>query len=277
MKNLHKSPDTGVPAALSTGHRHYLRHYHFHRLLVIFFRIFLLTGFLFLWEFCASHQIIDSFIFSSPSKIMNALLLMISDHSIFLHLGVTLYETFVSFFLVIFVSILFAILLWYSNNLSEILEPYLVVLNSLPKSALAPLLIVWLGATKTTIIVTGMSVAIFGSILNLYTSFRSTDPGKIKLIYTLRGNHLHVLTKVILPYSIPAIISNMKVNIGLCLVGVIIGEFLAAKEGLGYLIIYSSQVFKMDWLLMSICILCVFAIFLYALIDFGEKIYFKHF
>ena len=277
MKNLHKSPGTGAPAALSKGHLHYLRHYHFHRLLVIFFRIFLLTGFLFLWEFCASHQIIDSFIFSSPSKIMNALLLMISDHSIFLHLGVTLYETFVSFFLVIFVSILFAILLWYSNNLSEILEPYLVVLNSLPKSALAPLLIVWLGATKTTIIVTGMSVAIFGSILNLYTSFRSTDPGKIKLIYTLRGNHLHVLTKVILPYSIPAIISNMKVNIGLCLVGVIIGEFLAAKEGLGYLIIYSSQVFKMDWLLMSICILCVFAIFLYALIDFGEKLYFKHF
>ena len=277
MKNLHKSLGTGAPAALSTGHRHYLRHYHFHRLLVIFFRIFLLTRFLFLWEFCASHQIIDSFIFSSPSKIMNVLLLMISDHSIFLHLGVTLYETFVSFFLVIFVSILFAILLWYSNNLSEILEPYLVVLNSLPKSALAPLLIVWLGATKTTIIVTGMSVAIFGSILNLYTSFRSTDPGKIKLIYTLRGNHLHVLTKVILPYSIPAIISNMKVNIGLCLVGVIIGEFLAAKEGLGYLIIYSSQVFKMDWLLMSICILCVFAIFLYALIDFGEKIYFKHF
>lgn len=277
MKNLHKSLGTGAPAALSTGHRHYLRHYHFHRLLVIFFRIFLLTGFLFLWEFCASHQIIDSFIFSSPSKIMNVLLLMISDHSIFLHLGVTLYETFVSFFLVIFVSILFAILLWYSNNLSEILEPYLVVLNSLPKSALAPLLIVWLGATKTTIIVTGMSVAIFGSILNLYTSFRSTDPGKIKLIYTLRGNHLHVLTKVILPYSIPAIISNMKVNIGLCLVGVIIGEFLASKEGLGYLIIYSSQVFKMDWLLMSICILCVFAIFLYALIDFGEKLYFKHF
>lgn len=263
MKNLHKSLGTGAPAALSTGHRHYLRHYHFHRLLVIFFRIFLLTGFLFLWEFCASHQIIDSFIFSSPSKIMNALLLMISDHSIFLHLGVTLYETFVSFFLVIFVSILFAILLWYSNNLSEILEPYLVVLNSLPKSALAPLLIVWLGATKTTIIVTGMSVAIFGSILNLYTSFRSTDPGKIKLIYTLRGNHLHVLTKVILPYSIPTIISNMKVNIGLCLVGVIIGEFLAAKQGLGYLIIYGSQVFQMDMVVMSIILLCIMSAALY--------------
>ena len=277
MKNLHKSPGTGAPAALSTGHRHYLRHYHFHRLLVIFFRIFLLTGFLFLWEFCASHQIIDSFIFSSPSKIMNALLLMISDHSIFLHLGVTLYETFVSFFLVIFVSILFAILLWYSNNLSEILEPYLVVLNSLPKSALAPLLIVWLGATQATIIVAGMSVAIFGSILNLYTGFQGIDSEKIKLIYTLHGNRLHALTKVVIPGSIPTIISNMKVNIGLCLVGVIIGEFLAARNGLGYLIIYSSQVFKMDWLLMSIVILCIMAMGLYSLINFLDKLYQKRF
>ena len=159
---------------------------------------------------------------------------MSGDGSLFLHTKVTLYETLVSFLLVIGISFLTATLLWIFPTVSEILEPWLVVLNSLPKSALAPLLIVWLGATKTTIIVTGMSVAIFGSILNLYTSFRSTDPGKIKLIYTLRGNHLHVLTKVILPYSIPAIISNMKVNIGLCLVGVIIGEFLAAKEGLGY-------------------------------------------
>lgn len=170
---------------------------------------------------------------------------MVADRSIFLHLGVTLYETIVSFLLVIVFSILTAVLLWFSKKLSEILEPYLVVLNSLPKSALAPLLIVWLGATRTTIIVAGMSVAIFGSILNLYTSFMSADPGKMTLIYTLGGKRHQVLTKVVLPSSIPAIISNMKVNIGLCLVGVIIGEFLAAKEGLGYLIIYSSQVFKM--------------------------------
>ena len=118
------------------------------------------------------------------------------------------------------------------------------MLNSLPKSALAPLLIVWLGANQTTIIIAGMSVAIFGSILNLYTSFTTIDEEKIKLIYTLHGTRHHALTKVVLPSSIPAIISNMKVNIGLCLVGVIIGEFLAARNGLGYLIIYSSQVFK---------------------------------
>ncbi|MDD3403137.1 MAG: ABC transporter permease subunit, partial [Hespellia sp.] len=150
-------------------------------------------------------------------------------------------------------------------------DPYLVVLNSLPKSALAPLLIVWLGANQTTIIVAGMSVAIFGSILSLYTSFINVDPDELKLIYTLHGNRFHALTKVILPSSVPSMISTMKINIGLCLVGVVIGEFLAARNGLGYLIIYSSQVFKMDWLLMSICLLCIMAIGLYAVIGLFEK------
>ena len=202
---------------------------------------------------------------------------MILDETIFLHMGVTLYETILSFLLVIAASILIAVCLWFSPRLSKILDPYLVVLNSLPKSALAPLLIVWLGASRTTIIVAGMSVAIFGSILNLYASFATVDPGKIKLIYTFRGSRLQALVKVVLPSSIPAIISNMKVNIGLCLVGVIIGEFLAARSGLGYLIIYSSQVFKMDWLLMSIVLLCFMAMALYALINLLEKWCSRHF
>ena len=151
-------------------------------------------------------------------------------------------------------------------KISEILDPYFVVLNSLPKSALAPLLIVWLGANTTTIIIAGMSVAIFGSVLSLYTTFESVDQGKLWLIYTLHGSKRQALTKVVLPSSIPAIISNMKVNIGLCLVGVVIGEFIGARRGLGYLIIYGSQVFKLDWVLMSIVILCVIAMLLYALL-----------
>ena len=224
-----------------------------------------------------SKGFIDSFIFSSPSKVAACFWSMVCDKSIFLHITVTLYETLVSFFLVILCSLLVTILLWFSPKLSEILEPFLVVLNSLPKSALAPLLIVWLGATRTTIIVAGMSVAIFGSILNLYTTFINADKEKIKLIYTLHGNRFHALMKVVLPSSIPAIISNMKVNIGLCLVGVIIGEFLAARNGLGYLIIYSSQVFKLDWLLMSIVLLCIMAMGLYALINLLEKWYLKKF
>ena len=244
-----------------------------HKRTVTVSRLCIFILFLAVWEGAARLDLIDSFIFSSPSKIALCFFDMVLDKSIFLHLGVTLYETILSFLLVIAISILMAVALWFSSKLSEILDPYLVVLNSLPKSALAPLLIVWLGATKTTIIVAGMSVAVFGSILSLYTSFTTVDPGKIKLIYTLGGNRFHALTKVVLPSSIPSIISNMKVNIGLCLVGVIIGEFLAARDGLGYLIIYSSQVFKMDWLLMSIVLLCIMATALYTLINLAERFY----
>ncbi len=146
-----------------------------------------------------------------------------------------------------------------------------VVLNSLPKSALAPLLIVWLGANERTIIVCGMSVAIFGSILNLYTGFGEADPEKLKLIETLGGGKKEKLMKIILPSSVPLLLSVMKVNIGLCLVGVIIGEFIGARKGLGYLIIYSSQTFKLTWVLMSIIILCIIAIILYGLLGLIEK------
>ena len=245
------------------------------RQMVVLARLFLFLSVLVLWEACARTGVINAFIFSSPSRIVRCFFSMVLDGSIFLHTGVTILETLVSFFFVTAVGILGAVALWSSKSLAEILDPYLVVLNSLPKSALAPLLIVWLGATKTTIIVAGMSVAIFGSILSLYTSFTIVDPGKIKLIYTLGGSRFHALTKVVLPSTIPTIISNMKVNIGLCLVGVIIGEFLAARDGLGYLIIYSSQVFKMDWLLMSIVLLCIMAMGLYSLINLLERIYHK--
>ena len=251
----------------SVSQQNFLQKKKQHKRIVHSSRFLILIFFLGIWEFTASKGIIDSFIFSSPSKVAACFWSMVCDKSIFLHITVTLYETLVSFFLVILCSLLVTILLWFSPKLSEILEPFLVVLNSLPKSALAPLLIVWLGATRTTIIVAGMSVAIFGSILNLYTTFINADKEKIKLIYTLHGNKFHALMKVVLPSSIPAIISNMKVNI----------EFLAARNGLGYLIIYSSQVFKLDWLLMSIVLLCIMAMGLYALINLLEKWYLKKF
>ena len=260
---------------LSSGQMRYLQLKTRHKRIVRICRILILFVFLLLWEFTANLGMIDSFIFSSPLRIMCCFWNMVLDKSIYLHLGITLYETIVSFLLVIIVSLMAAVLLWLIPGLSEILDPYLVVLNSLPKSALAPLLIVWLGANQVTIIVAGISVAVFGSILNLYTSFQTVDPEKIKLIYTLGGTRIHALTKAIIPSCIPSIISIMKVNIGLCLVGVIIGEFLAARNGLGYLIIYASQTFKLDWLLMSITLLCIMAMGLYSLINLLEKMYLK--
>ena len=183
-------------------------------------RILLFAGFITLWEVAAYAGWIDDFIFSSPSRIIKTLFAMISDGSIFYHTAVTVAETGISFALIVLLGVGTAILLWSSKTISAVLEPYLVLLNSLPKSALAPMIIVWLGNNAKAIIV----------------------------------------------------ISNMNVNIGLSLVGVIIGEFLAAKAGLGYLIIYGSQVFKMVWVAMSIVILCILSVILFKIVDFIEKI-----
>lgn len=242
---------------------------------ILLSRFFLLFSFLTLWEISSYQGWIDSFFFSSPSAIVRLFINMCNDFEILRHIGITLLETLVSFFSVTLLSIFTAILLICLPKVSKVLEPFLVILNSLPKSALAPLIIVWLGTGMKTIIIAGMSVAIFGSIINMYTGFTQVEEEKIKLIYTLGGTKKDTLFKVIIPSSVPTIVSNMKVNIGLALVGVIIGEFLAARQGLGYLIIYGSQVFQLDLLIMSIIILCIIAMGLYQIIQMLEKRFLK--
>ncbi len=253
----------------------YLRAHKKHHHSIAFLRLFLLLFFLGIWELCADLSVIDSFFFSSPSRVIACFLSMAADRSIFRHIGVTLLETTVSFLLVILIGLAAAALLWYCKSLSEIMEPYLVILNSLPKSALAPLFIVWLGTGMNTIIVAGISVALFGCIISLYTGFHQTDREKMTLIYTLGGTRRDVFFKVVLPGSIPAILSAMKVNIGLSLVGVVIGEFLSARCGLGYLIIYGSQVFQLHLVITSILLLCLIATGLYRLIQCAEHYYKK--
>ncbi|MBR1693505.1 MAG: ABC transporter permease [Lachnospiraceae bacterium] len=238
-----------------------------------FFRLLLLIGFLVFWEAAARMELINVFFFSSPCRMLKTFVSLLNSGSLLMHIGCTLAETLISFTLVTVLSLLIAIWLWYCRTASDVSEPFWVILNSLPKSALAPLLIVWLGTGMKTIIIAGMSVAIFGSIINIYTGLKQVDEDMVKLIYTLNGTKRDVLMKVVLPKNIPNVISNMKVNIGLSLVGVIIGEFLAARRGLGYLIIYGSQVFKLDMVLMSIMLLSLIAILLYGIIHLLEKKY----
>ncbi len=259
---------TQVP---TMAQQEYIEKEQLHKRKVTACRVMLLVLFLAMWELCAQLGIIDDFIFSSPSRVFFCFRNMLMDGSIFEHIGITLFETLISFVLVVVVGLAMAVILWSSRSASEILEPYLVMLNSLPKSALAPILIVWLGNHVRTIVVAAVSVAVFGSILTLHNGFMGMDPDKIKLIHSLGGTRKDVLTKVLLPGSVPLIISNMKVNIGLCLVGVIIGEFLAAQRGLGYLIIYGSQVFKLDLVMMSIVLLCILSAALYQAISWIEK------
>ena len=257
----------------SSAQNAYLRRRKREMVTIILLRLLLFAGFLILWEISAQKNWIDSFIFSSPSLIAMTFKNMLLTQELLSHIGITLAETLLSFFFVVVLGLSIAILLWIFPKAAQVLEPYLVVLNSLPKSALAPLLIVWLGANVRTIVVAGISVALFGSVINLYTGFAGADPEKLKLIRTLGGSKKDELTKIVLPSSIPLILSTMKVNIGLCLVGVVIGEFIGARKGLGYLIIYGSQTFKLTWMLMSIVILCIIAMVLYGLLSFVEKHY----
>ncbi|MCI8513265.1 MAG: ABC transporter permease [Lachnospiraceae bacterium] len=262
---------------LSAAQKNFLAARKRHHTLVNVCRASLLLGFFLIWEIAARVGWINDFIFSSPARVLACFIEMAANGSIFLHIAATLSETLISFFAVMAAGIAVALLLWRSRGAAEVLEPYLVTLNSLPKSALAPVLIVWLGSNVRTIIVTAASVAVFGSILTLYTGFQEVDEDKIKLIRTLGGTKKDIMTKVLIPHAVPLIISNMKVNVGLCLVGVIIGEFLAANQGLGYLIIYGSQTFRMDWVILSILILCLGAVFLYWLLNLLEQYYTRHF
>lgn len=264
--------DTNV----SLEQRQYVKNYLMNQRKVWITQITIFVVLVALWEIGAQTGFIDAFIFSSPSRVARTIYEMVKNGTLFYHLGITLYETLLSFAFVNIFGITIAVLLWWNHNISKVLEPYLVVLNSLPKSALAPVFIVWLGNNMKTIIIAAVSVSVFGTIITLYTDFKSVEEDKIKLIRTLGGTKKDILWRVVLPSNIPSMISLMKVNIGLSLVGVIIGEFLAARAGLGYLIIYGSQVFKLDFVIMSIILLCVLATALYKGLGILEKRYGEH-
>ena len=260
-----------VAAAETLGQQQFIKHQKRHNLYICWSRIILCVAFLALWQAAADFGWIDKFYFSSPTEIGKLFIHDIKDRSLLNHIGITLFESGVSFLLIILFSLLIATFFWFYPSLGKLFEPFLIVLNSLPKSALAPLIIVWLGTGLRTIILCGMSVGIFGCILNLYQSFSQTDPERLKLIETLGGTKMQAFTKVVFPGNVPTFISLSKVNIGLALVGVIIGEFLAGRRGLGYLIIYGSQVFKLDMVILSITILCVIAMLIYAILNFIEQ------
>ncbi len=273
QKNNHETNDIikSDAAALTIGQKNFLRRQKLQKLYIFWSRVLLFAAFVMLWQVSADLGLIDSFYFSSPIAISKLFWHDVQDMSLLSHIGITLLESGVSFLLIILFSLLTATFFWFYPSLGKMFEPFLIVLNSLPKSALAPLIIVWLGTGPRTIILCGISVGIFGCILNLYQSFEQTDPERLKLIETLGGTKLQAFTKVVFPGNIPTFISLSKVNIGLALVGVIIGEFLAGRKGLGYLIIYGSQVFKLDMVILSIVILCVIAMGIYGLLNLLEK------
>ncbi len=259
----------------SNEHKEFIRKERITKNAVTISRIIILTAIFALWEIAANMKWIDPFIMSQPSRIVNTIINLSKDGSLFLHTGVTIYETIIGFVSGTVLGTLVAIVLWWSNFTARVLDPYLVVLNALPKTALGPIILVWIGGTTGSIIVMALLLSIIVTILNVYQSFKSCDEDKIKLLKTFGATKVQILRKVVFPSSIPEIISTLKINVGLSLVGVIVGEFLVSKAGLGYLIIYGGQVFKMDLVMTSVIILAVAAAFMYLSVSWIEKKFVK--
>lgn len=238
-------------------------------------RVVLLILFFALWEIAGTMKWIDPFLTSQPSRMVKELVKLYNEGTLFHHIWVTCFETVVGFISGTLVGTLIAILLWWSDFLCKVLDPYLVVLNSLPKTALIPVLIFWIGNGQPAIIATAIFVSVVVTIMSVLLGFQEVEEDKIKLLKTLGATRLQILQKVILPASVPNIISALKINVGLSWVGVIVGEFLVAREGLGFLIVYGGQVAQLDMVMMSIIILAVAAYLMYIAVSSIEKHYMK--
>ncbi|PWW00652.1 NitT/TauT family transport system permease protein [Paenibacillus cellulosilyticus] len=238
---------------------------------VMLVRAVILVLFIGLWEVAGRNKWIDPLLFSFPSRIGNLLLDMIRDGSIWPHVGMTVGETVVGFVLGTLIGTLIAALLWWFPFVSRVLDPYLVVLNSMPKVALGPIFIVALGPGFTSIVVTTLSVTVIITTLNIYNQFREVEEGLVKVVRLFGASRLQTFWYVIIPASFPVIISTLKVNVGLSWVGVMVGEFLVAKLGLGYLIIYGFQVFNFTLVLASLVIIAIVATVMYQLVTLLER------
>ena len=211
-----------------------------------------------MWELLANLGIIDSFIMSQPSRMVKTLM-NLGDNGLLTHLGVTCMETLIGFLLGTGLGVGIAVLLWWSQTLSQIFEPFLVVLNALPKIALGPVFIVWVGAGMQAIIVMALAISLIVTVLEMLNGFLNTEEEMVKMVRTFGANRRQEFTTVVMPSNLHTLFHSMKVNIGLSLVGVIAGEFLVSKAGLGYLIVYGGQVFKLDLVMTSVVILAVVA------------------
>lgn len=234
----------------------------------------LVLGLLF-WELAAQMDWIDTWLTGYPSGMWSLFLKMVRDGSLFYHIGVSLMEVIIGFIVGTIMGILIAILLWWSSFISRVLDPYLVVLNSLPKTALAPIIILWIGGGYAGIIATAVAVSIVITIMSMYSGFKGVDEEKIKMLKTFGANKYQILRKVILPANVSTMISTLKINIGLSWVGVIVGEFLKSKAGIGYLIVYGTQVFKLDLVMMNVIILAILAAGMYQVVATVEKRFMK--
>lgn len=261
--------------SLSKEQRKFIKKNRQKKLIILGVQFIILFAFLFLWEYAAKHNLINTFIFSSPSNVIKCIVDLYTRGELLRHIFTTLAETATAFTLGIGLGFIIAIILYSFPILYKIVEPFLTMLNSLPKVALGPMLIIWFGANTNSIIIMALLINVIISIMNILNGFINTEAIKIKMLKSLHANKIQILTKLIIPNSYTTIISSLKINISMTLVGVIMGEFLVSKAGIGYLIIYGTQVFNLNLVIAGIALLGIISFVLYKLISFIERILIK--
>ncbi len=240
-------------------------------------RIGLLLAFIGGWELVAYFALIDPFIISSPSRIVKIIGVLYESGELLRHVFASLIETVAGFIIATMIGTFIAVLLWLSPLLRDVLEPYVITLNSLPKIALGPIIIVWMGIGKQAIIFMAVLICVIITIISMLAGFCSVDKEKIMLLTSMHAKKSQILMKLVFPANVPNLISVLKINVGLSWVGSIMGEYLSSREGLGYLIVYGSQVFQLDLVMASTVILCLLAGGMYAAVAGMEKIVRKKF
>ncbi len=255
----------------SIEHKKYLRNIKLRKFFIRFFQIFIIVLLIIGWQLAADLGFINTFISSSPKAILNTIISLYNDGSLFHHLWVTFYEVTVSFVIGTLIGIVIATILWRFKFLANILDPYLTVLNSLPKVSLGPIIIIIAGAGTGSIILMALFISVIITIINVHQAFMNTDQSKIRLLQSFKATHSQMFFKLVLPSNFNNIISACKVNIGLVFIGVIMGEFLVSKAGVGYLIMYGSQIFNLNLVMTGIILLAIMASLMYYLILFIEK------
>lgn len=258
--------------AVTREHGEYLKSLRLRKFIIKVVQFSILIIMIISWELAAKYKIIDPFITSYPSQVLQTTYKMFLNGQLIKHIWTTVYETLIGFSLGAFSGLAIAIILWWSDFISRVFEPFIVVLNALPKMALGPVLIIWLGNGSKAIIGMALLISVIVTIMMVYNGFRETDENKIKLLKTLGANKFQIFKKVVLPENLPTIFAALKINIGLSLVGTIVGEFLVSQAGLGYLIVYGGQVFKLNLVMTSVIILSILAGVLYYLIVWLERI-----
>lgn len=266
IKQQNMKKDNSNTQEVSENRKKYLRKIKKNKIAVHLTQISILIIFIATWEYLANVGVIDSFLASQPSRIVKTFM-NLTNNDLLEHLKITLIETFAGFSLGTILGVIIAIILWWSPFISKVSQPYLVILNSLPKVALGPIIIVWVGAGMPAIIVMALAISLIVTILDILNGLMNTDKEKIKMAKTFNAKKMQILTKIVIPANISTLFNTLKVNIGLSLIGVISGEFLVSKGGLGYLIVYGGQVFKLDLVMTSVIILGIVAALMYEGIE----------